>query len=325
MTQGAIDTISSVAPSAAAHDPDLARICELGRLMALSPRDLITTISLDGPAPQLASSPAHDGLGGDLPGPAASGVALARLASIVSALERKAVPARRPSDAALSQLARTPPPLPRVAEIEPRDDDEPMPALSTWRQSAANDEDGWLQQMRAAAWGLIAAVVLIVAALMWLGGWFGGPRAVPKGIEPVPATAAAKTPPQAVGNPQSPVAEPESAGEGDTSPRRTAAAAPGTPAAEVVQPGPVVAHVIAEAKRRVESGDVTGARDILAAYGNDAHGLVPYALAETYDPNMLAAWGTRGIAPDVVKAKALYGEALDLGNDRAGSRLDALQ
>jgi TPR repeat protein len=48
-------------------------------------------------------------------------------------------------------------------------------------------------------------------------------------------------------------------------------------------------------------------------------------LAETYDPNMLAAWGIRGVAPDVPKAKALYGEALDLGNARARQRLDALQ
>ena len=50
-----------------------------------------------------------------------------------------------------------------------------------------------------------------------------------------------------------------------------------------------------------------------------------FALAETYDPNMLAAWGTRGVAADVAKARALYRKALSLGAERAQVRLDALR
>ncbi len=50
-----------------------------------------------------------------------------------------------------------------------------------------------------------------------------------------------------------------------------------------------------------------------------------FALAETYDPNMLAAWGTRGVAADVAKARALYRKALSLGAERAQVRLDALK
>jgi TPR repeat protein len=64
---------------------------------------------------------------------------------------------------------------------------------------------------------------------------------------------------------------------------------------------------------------------LLGAPDSQVHGLVAFALAETYDPNMLAAWGTRGVAADVAKAKALYGEALERGVARARRRLEALQ
>ena len=50
-----------------------------------------------------------------------------------------------------------------------------------------------------------------------------------------------------------------------------------------------------------------------------------FALAETYDPNMLAAWGARGWAADVGQARALYRKALAGGISRAQSRLDALK
>jgi TPR repeat protein len=50
-----------------------------------------------------------------------------------------------------------------------------------------------------------------------------------------------------------------------------------------------------------------------------------FALAETYDPNMLAAWGVRGVTADVMKAKALYFKARDLGIVRAQMRLEQLR
>ena len=83
--------------------------------------------------------------------------------------------------------------------------------------------------------------------------------------------------------------------------------------------------LLAQASRRVESGDVAGAREILAAAEEGSHGPVSFALAETYDPNMLAAWGSRGAAADVAKAKALYRKALNLGVASAQNRLEALR
>jgi hypothetical protein len=83
--------------------------------------------------------------------------------------------------------------------------------------------------------------------------------------------------------------------------------------------------LIAQASRRVENGDVAGAREMLAAAEDGREGLVSFALAETYDPNMLAAWGTRGVAGDITRARALYRRALDLGVTAAYSRLEALK
>jgi hypothetical protein len=48
-------------------------------------------------------------------------------------------------------------------------------------------------------------------------------------------------------------------------------------------------------------------------------------LAETYDPNMLAPWGTSGMAADAAEARALYQKVFGLGVTRAQNRLDALR
>jgi len=91
------------------------------------------------------------------------------------------------------------------------------------------------------------------------------------------------------------------------------------------EPARQVDDRLAEARQRIESGDVSGARDILSAAEGNAPGPISFALAETYDPNMLAAWGTRGAIADVARAKALYHKSLGLGMARAQARLEALQ
>jgi TPR repeat protein len=83
--------------------------------------------------------------------------------------------------------------------------------------------------------------------------------------------------------------------------------------------------LLSQAAQRIESGDVAGAREMLAGADDGGQGAVSFALAETYDPNMLAAWGTRGVAADAAKARALYRKAFDLGVARAQNRLDALR
>jgi hypothetical protein len=84
-------------------------------------------------------------------------------------------------------------------------------------------------------------------------------------------------------------------------------------------------EVLAQAGRRIESGDIAGARELLASAELQSIGQASFALAETYDPNMLAAWGTRGAVADVAKARALYAKALNLGVGKAMMRLEGLK
>jgi hypothetical protein len=98
-----------------------------------------------------------------------------------------------------------------------------------------------------------------------------------------------------------------------------------TTAARLVEPSTRLEELLTQVRQRVESGDVGGARELLSNAEEGSQGAAVFALAETYDPNMLAAWGTRGVAADVAKARALYRKALSLGAERAQIRLDALK
>ena len=104
-----------------------------------------------------------------------------------------------------------------------------------------------------------------------------------------------------------------------------ASVATATTAARLVEPSTRLEELLAQARQRVESGDVGGARELLSNAEEGSQGAAVFALAETYDPNMLAAWGTRGVAADVAKARALYRKALNLGAAHAQVRLDALR
>jgi TPR repeat protein len=86
-----------------------------------------------------------------------------------------------------------------------------------------------------------------------------------------------------------------------------------------------VAELIRQARSRIDLGDIAGARLLLerAASGNEPSALM--ALAETYDPSMLAKWGARGLKADPGKARALYLKASERGLAEAKARMLALR
>ena len=71
-------------------------------------------------------------------------------------------------------------------------------------------------------------------------------------------------------------------------------------------------------------GDVLAARSMLAKAASDGSIAARFALAETFDPNTLAAWGERERVADVVLARRLYEQALTAGDPRAARRIEAL-
>jgi len=272
---------------------------------------------------------------------------LTNLANLVSvaAAQRTIPPA---SKEGLSTVSYRPPAA--APPLEPGHDDEPMPIPSTWREPLARDDDRWFhQQICATILGLIAGLTLVVPAALWLSGFFSPQRAETAAARAVPATADARTAPEAkvadvkalgvsvrTAEPARPA---ESSDNKKARPERGNAEQRNPVPVEAMSP-PLVpisaaarlinlkqAHVdglLAQAAERIESGDVAGAREMLACADDGGQGAVFFALAETYDPNMLAAWGTRGVAADAMKARALYRKAFGLGVARAQNRLDAL-
>ena len=263
---------------------------------------------------------------------------LTSLASLVSAAsgQRTFAPVFKDGLSALSyakpQLRHT---LSDPVEPDLPADDEPMPIPSTWREPAPSDDQRWYrQQMGAAFLGLIAGLMIVVPSVLWLSGSLGTqkPGAASAGnlessnaikvaeiktvkvqVRPVEGSVESATQYMAgrVGvHPTDPSAE-----------QAVPTAQSGARLAEARR----VEEVLAQADRRRVSGDITGAREILEAAEGGAQGPVTFALAETFDPNMLAAWGSRGVASDAERAKALYRKALQLGIARAHTRLDALQ
>jgi hypothetical protein len=221
-------------------------------------------------------------------------------------------------------------------------DDEPMPIPSTWRQPVVNDTDRWFrQQMGAAALGLAAGLMIVVPTVLWLSGWIGTKQKVATG----PASSVAEfTKPSEVKTVKVQVRPVDRSSEtasqfttGNVSaevPRKPEPPAiiatarvpePVVPKAPEVSQPSRAEQVLAQAARRIESGDIAGARELLGSADVQTVGQASFALAETYDPNMLAAWGTRGAVADVAKARALYAKALNLGVGKAMVRLEGLK
>ena len=103
-----------------------------------------------------------------------------------------------------------------------------------------------------------------------------------------------------------------------------------TPVIEVVAMAPPVAveaqggrdatRLIARARALLGQGNIGAARVVLERAAETGSAQATFALAETYDPNVLATWRTFGTRGDVMKARDLYARAYDGGiRGRQGS------
>ena len=306
-------------------DPELARICKLRDAMALSPGQLIAKLQSDDEVG--LADPAADGEpGGNLPRSFAAIPALAHLACIVTSLQGNPLPLPRaePEVVPPGHVPPAPPLTPAGEAPATRRGEEPMPSPPAWHAPASDGQNGWVRQkVYAAGFGLIIGLALIAAGLVWLAGWVGSsPRSEVNQTGPIDEKPAnleevAKW---------SAVAKPQLAPRGDLispgpSEARGELDRPATATTLRSAPEPLVQ----EAQQRIERGDVAGARALLANADTDPSGLVLFTWAETYDPNVLAAWGMRGITPDIEKAKGLYAAALAQGYAAARQRLESLQ
>ena len=98
--------------------------------------------------------------------------------------------------------------------------------------------------------------------------------------------------------------------------RLTAPEAPGNPE---------VARLLSRASLLLSQGNIGLARTVLDRAAETGSALALFALAETYDSIILAAWGTFGTQGDAAKARELYAKAFAGGVQEAGDRLNALR
>ena len=75
----------------------------------------------------------------------------------------------------------------------------------------------------------------------------------------------------------------------------------------------------------IGKGEIRKAREELSRAAANGNTAARFALAETFDPNVLAAWGLREDVADASVARTLYDQALNAGDNRARPRLSALK
>jgi hypothetical protein len=83
--------------------------------------------------------------------------------------------------------------------------------------------------------------------------------------------------------------------------------------------------LLEDARRLIGEGDFRTARSVLEDQAISALPTARFLLAETYDPNFLAARGVRSVRAEVPRAIELYRQALIGGIDSASQRINALK
>jgi tetratricopeptide (TPR) repeat protein len=114
--------------------------------------------------------------------------------------------------------------------------------------------------------------------------------------------------------------------------RRDAVPEPVSPAAEPTsdkppteKADPDVLRLMARASLLVIQGDIGAARIVLERAAEFGSAAALFALAETFDPAVLSAWGTVGTQGDAAQAGDLYAKALAGGVAEAKDRLATLR
>ena len=183
---------------------------------------------------------------------------------------------------------------------------------SAWYEPAVAVPEPWYgSELRAGVLGLGLGVLIIIPLAMMSGSWLRQDRGAAREPANRPAISDRST------DRTGPLAEPNID-------MATVRREPVVAVAQVA-PGAAMHPLVQDAQRMIEQGDVAAARSTLSDPGLAGRAEAQFVLAETFDPNVLAAWGTRGVVADVEKARAHYQVAQGLGHAGARERLRSLQ
>ena len=188
-----------------------------------------------------------------------------------------------------------------------------MPIPSTWKESSPGvTQAGWLaRQLKAGLLGLVLGLVAVIPTVLWLTGRLD-----------------AQIPFLHDANERSSAVQ-EAAATGSLAPTLVVPPKPVersvVPTAVEKDPATDVAEeLLSRAQAFIADGNMVRAREILSERPLADNAKAAFALAETFDPNILAATGAQGAKAEVERARMLYGKALAGGIAAARRRLDAL-
>jgi hypothetical protein len=172
--------------------------------------------------------------------------------------------------------------------------------------------------LRQALKGFGGGLLLVVPAVLWLSGFMSEDDTPKTRIPPVVISQVAIQP-LAVGEATRPAPVSERSAPKVEIAAQSPQAAPAPPAK------PATADRLRTARVLVSAGEIVRARELLAepALAIDPEAI--YLLAETFDPNVLAALGLVNVKAEPERARRLYRQALSDGVTAARQRLDALQ
>ncbi len=158
----------------------------------------------------------------------------------------------------------------------------------------------------------VGGLAMVVPAVLWLATQ-RAPQHMPKGLTPASlstATIAETGPPALIKAPA--LADRAAPSAVTDEPRRK-------------QPPALEHEALVIARQLICTVDVAGARRLLAAEDLAQHGEARFMLAETYDPNVLAALGLTGVMAEASTALRHYEAARTLGIEAAARRLEQLR
>ncbi len=138
-------------------------------------------------------------------------------------------------------------------------------------------------------------------------------QAKPEAIEPAKVAASAPTEITALPAPDRPSPSLETR-------KATFAATPATETPATIE----LPRLLEQARLLIRRGDIGAARTVLEHAAGMGNAAALFALAETYDPDVLSDWGTLGTVGDAAKAQELYAAAVANGLQEVNGRLSAL-
>lgn len=184
-----------------------------------------------------------------------------------------------------------------------------------WRTARA---EAYRFQVAMGLLGFVGGIIIVVPAVLWLAATRDTRGAAVERRLPTVYVDTARDIAAPTLAPSSATIRAERETEQASVPIATAVPVPAAPKPDQLQ-------AVVVARGLIRSGQMQAARDLLARPGLADVGEAAFMLAETYDPNVLAALGVSGVKADADAARRHYETALAKGIAAAAHRLEALE